>query len=335
MNRIFISYRSADGAKDASRLAEDLGAVFGAERVFLDREDLRGGSRWRAEIGRAIGHRPVVLLLVTPAFAGACHPDGRLRIDDADDPVRCEIESAIEAGAVIMPLRIDGTTMPAADRLPGSLRVITEQHALPLRTDDWVRVDLPRIVADIERLGVPRADPARASASQPGGRTRRVVGGAVLLSLMVLLGVLLADRTVPSPAPGASPASAAAGSLDGSWVLRTGAGKKIPLHIRDEAGRLELRSEPVRVDDDPAWTAYVESLAKSQGTTLTHVRYTAKGEVFGSEADLALIIASADGSFVVDSGNLHLGIHPDRAGFAGRMILNSGEAAAVTLVRSP
>mgnify|MGYP006198655169 CR=1 FL=1 len=119
---IALSYRSADGTKDASRLADDLGDAFGAGQVFLDRHDLRGGGSWREAIDNAIGKRPVVLLLITPAFFGARHDDGRLRIEDTDDPVRGEILSAIAAGATLMPLRVDGTPMPAADSLPEPLR---------------------------------------------------------------------------------------------------------------------------------------------------------------------------------------------------------------------
>ncbi len=42
--RIFISYRTADGVDKATALARDLGVVFGDEAVFLDKDDLRGGS---------------------------------------------------------------------------------------------------------------------------------------------------------------------------------------------------------------------------------------------------------------------------------------------------
>ena len=55
MNRIFISYRSSDGFKDATRLAVDLNRVFGKDQVFLDKQDLRGGSSWRDEIMGALG----------------------------------------------------------------------------------------------------------------------------------------------------------------------------------------------------------------------------------------------------------------------------------------
>ena len=351
MNRIFISYRSADGAKDASRLADDLGSAFGADHVFLDREDLRGGSGWRDEIARALDHRPIVLLLITPAFFGARHADGRLRIDDADDPVRCEILSALEAGAILMPLRVDGTAMPSADSLPEALRSVTEWHALLLRTDDWSRVDLPRIVADIQRLGVAPAvaNPVTSASDVPAGSRRPLAWVAAAFALAIVAGVMLAERSPPSPpspvavltsqavmvAPVRNTMAVSNASLDGPWILSGKNGERIPLHIRQRADQLSLRSEPVRIDDDPAWKSYIATLAESNGPRLTHIRLTAEGELFGDEADLSVIIVSADGSFVVDTGNLHLHLAPDRSGLTGRVALNSGDTDAVVLVRGP
>jgi hypothetical protein len=57
--------------------------------------------------------------------------------------------------------------------------------------------------------------------------------------------------------------------------------------------------------------------------------------LFGDEADLAVVIVSADGGFVVDTGNLHLHVAPDRSGLTGRVALNSGDTDAVVLVRGP
>ena len=48
MNRIFISYRSSDGKKDADRLCADLSRLYGADQVFFDKQDLRGGTSWRS-----------------------------------------------------------------------------------------------------------------------------------------------------------------------------------------------------------------------------------------------------------------------------------------------
>ena len=102
--RLFISYRTSDGADKATALARDLGRVFGDAMVFLDKDDLAGGSAWRDEIGRAIGRRPVLLLLLTPDLLGARAADDRLRIDDPADPVRRELEVALAAVARVIPV---------------------------------------------------------------------------------------------------------------------------------------------------------------------------------------------------------------------------------------
>ncbi|MFH1815332.1 MAG: toll/interleukin-1 receptor domain-containing protein [Pseudomonadota bacterium] len=329
MNRIFISYRSADGTKDASRLADDLGDVFGAEQVFLDRHDLRGGGSWREAIDSAIGDRPIVLLLITPAFFGARHDGGRLRIDDADDPVRGEIQSAIAVGATLMPLRVDGTPMPSADSLPGPLHSVTEWHALPLRTDDWSSVDLPRIVADIEQLGVPRAG-AKAVAGT-AGRRRLVLSSCIALAAVVGAGVLLRSGYPPAEAP--APVSAPVpNTLDGDWLLISADGQRTPAHLRQRGDEIELRSEPVRIDSRPEWATYIASLA-ADGTQLTHVRYTARGELFGDELDMALMLISGDGSFEVAGGNLHVRKSADARILDGKVSLNTGDEEAVRLER--
>ncbi|WP_305614492.1 toll/interleukin-1 receptor domain-containing protein [Methyloversatilis sp.] len=328
MNRIFISYRSADGTKDASRLADDLGDVFGAAQVFLDRHDLRGGGSWREAINNAIGNRPVVLLLITPAFFGARHEDGRLRIDDADDPVRGEIQSAIAAGATLMPLRVDGAPMPSAESLPAPLRTVTEWHALPLRTDDWSGVDLPRIVADIETLGVPRAAPEGVASTV--GTRRLVLSSGIALAAVAGAGVLLRSGYPPVDTP--APEPAVPNSLDGDWLLVSADGQRTPAHLRQRGDAVELRSEPVRVDSRPQWASYIASLA-ADGTQLTHVRYTARGEVFGNELDMALMLISGDGSFEVAGGNLHVRISADARMLEGKVSLNTGDEEVVRLER--
>ena len=109
--RIFISYRTADGLDKATALARDLGEVFGDQAVFLDKDDLRGGSAWRNQIHRALDARPV-LLLVTPQLISAVGSHGLPRIADADDPVRRELEIALEASARVIPVLCDGLNGP-------------------------------------------------------------------------------------------------------------------------------------------------------------------------------------------------------------------------------
>src|SRR5438270_10234006 len=105
--RVFISYRSSDGADKATALARDLDALFGQDQIFLDKDDLPAGSRWRDEIVRALHASPILLVLVTPNYLGARDGAGNRCIELPDDPIRDELASAISARAQIIPLLCD------------------------------------------------------------------------------------------------------------------------------------------------------------------------------------------------------------------------------------
>ena len=194
MNRIFISYRSSDGKKDANRLAEDLNRVFGDEQVFFDKHDLQGGAAWRGAIGEALGQRPVMLLLMTPDLVVAAHPEGGRRIDNADDPIRMELIAAHGHGALIVPLLTEGMVMPGAAVLPSDLRFLAEAHALKLRTDDWTH-DLGKLIADLTRQGVQPRGGAAGSQAEPTARELRATwvmfGVAAVLWLVIVTAVEL------------------------------------------------------------------------------------------------------------------------------------------------
>lgn len=169
---IFISYRSADGKKDAARLAEDLRDIFGAPQVFFDKHDLQGGSSWREQIGQALGQQPVVLLIISEQFFGARNEQG-LRIDQPDDPVRMEVIDSMRVGARLLPLLCEGVRMPSSASLPVELRSVPEAHALKLRTEDW-RADLLKLADRLVALGIaPLDDDWREQFTAPPGTARR------------------------------------------------------------------------------------------------------------------------------------------------------------------
>lgn len=197
MNRIFISYRSSDGFKDAARLAADLNRVFGGDQVFFDKQDLRGGSSWRDEIMGALGSKPIVLALITSDYFGAVDSAGR-RIDRADDPVGEELLAAFDANAKIIPLLSESVKMPPAGSLPERLQPITSRHALRLRSEDWNN-DLLRLVEDVVGGGVKVQDKdwRLSFGGAPQVRAGRWVAVGVM-AFLILVGIqlaLMSDKT--------------------------------------------------------------------------------------------------------------------------------------------
>jgi hypothetical protein len=201
MSRIFISYRRSDGTKDASRLAEDLGAIFGPEQVFFDQYDMQGGRSWREQILAAMDEPPVVaLLVITPNYFGE-QRNGQLRILGEEDAVRLELHHAMQVQAHLLPALTDLVSMPARSALPEELHGLPELHAPPLRSRDWRKTDLPELADAIIRLGIkPRwpdwrernGYPIRAGSSDSGTPdwTRWLRHPAVLAGLAVACGGL-------------------------------------------------------------------------------------------------------------------------------------------------
>lgn len=329
MNRVFISYRSADGKKDADRLCADLSRLYGADQIFFDKQDLRGGMAWRSAIEQALGTRPVVLLLITPALLDEQHPEGGRRIDRDDDPIVSEMRTARASGAIIVPLLTEGTLMPPMRDWPAALRFIPEAHALKLRTDDWAD-DVDRIVEDLTRHGIapPRSGPVpqpllQAPPGQPLHRSvlQRVQRafmwvGAFFVALIVLAIVFDDDSN----------------DLLGTWQSIDAQGRALSVHIDRQGEEFVLTSDPVPVNRDLGWQAYAQRL-RAQGIALDRLVYTARGPWNPQLLEGPMEVRSAAGSDPLDTGSLTLKPGSDRRSLEGELWSNGSQSAEPLLLR--
>jgi hypothetical protein len=316
--RIFISYRSSDGKDKATALARDLGAVFGDAQVFLDKDDLRGGSRWRDEVRQLLDQRPVLLLLMTPQLLAATDATGRLRIADPDDPVRRELADALEANAQIVPLLCDGfDAPPTTSQLPPPFDQIGERTWRKLRAYDW-QGDVQRLVDDLRALGVPalaRQEPVPADARPRHVWLGWALAGAVAVGLAGWL-------TLRASAPQA---------VSGEWATTVAGQPPMSFVFRQEGDKLVLTSKPVPVADRADWAEYRAFWRERSGTELTHLVYRGEGTLRTDPGvppaiDVALTIVSSPGDFPVDTGNLSASLDADGAVLNGKLWLNSAQA---------
>lgn len=137
MSSIFISYRRDDASGQAGRLFDRLTARFGADAVFMDVSDLQPGQDFVSEIARALRTTDVLLAVIGPQWAGAVGDAGRRRLDDPDDFVRREVETALRRGARTIPVLVRGARMPGAAALPESLRPLARLQAIELSDNRW------------------------------------------------------------------------------------------------------------------------------------------------------------------------------------------------------
>ena len=142
----FISYRRQDSASEAGRLYDSLRSRLRGEQVFRDIYALRPGEDYTAAINRVIAASDIVLVLIGTRWSNAVDETGRRRLDDPDDLHRREITTALQEGKVVVPVLVQGASMPAAAELPAALAALAERNAIELTDSRW-DYDVGRLLA--------------------------------------------------------------------------------------------------------------------------------------------------------------------------------------------
>jgi formylglycine-generating enzyme required for sulfatase activity len=151
MTAIFISYRRQDTKQIAGRIFDKLEARFGAGSVFMDTEGIPAGVDFHKFLDEAVARARIVLVLIGHGWAEAKNEAGQRRLDNPDDFVRIEVESALNRNIPAVPVLIDGAPMPPAEQLPEGMRAFLRFQAAPVDAGRDFHVHMDRLIADLER----------------------------------------------------------------------------------------------------------------------------------------------------------------------------------------
>ena len=135
--RIFICYRREDAAAYAGRIYDALVARYGADGVFLDVDTIPAGTDFTQALDAALENCRAVLAIIGRDWLAVVDPDGRRRLDDPNDYVRREIETALQRNLVVIPLLVHDTTMPTGNELPAGLQRLANRQAIELHDQGW------------------------------------------------------------------------------------------------------------------------------------------------------------------------------------------------------
>jgi glycerophosphoryl diester phosphodiesterase len=131
--RVFISYRRQETAWPARQLYEVLVAELGADRVFKDVDNIEPGDDFVERIQSAVGSCQVLLALIGPQWLTVMDGKGARRIDDPEDFVRLEVETALNRDDVrVIPILVDNAEMPTPQQLPRGLAGLTRRQAVEI-----------------------------------------------------------------------------------------------------------------------------------------------------------------------------------------------------------
>jgi glycerophosphoryl diester phosphodiesterase len=169
--RVFISYRRQETAWPARQLYEVLVAELGPDRVFKDVDDIEPGDDFVERIQSAVGSCEVLLALIGPQWLTVTDANQVRRIDDPEDFVRLELETALNRDDVrVIPILVDNARMPTPQELPTGLAALTRRQAVEI---DPVNFDTRRLLRVLNRtLNEVRDEPAGPSISGAGAGVR-------------------------------------------------------------------------------------------------------------------------------------------------------------------
>jgi hypothetical protein len=178
MKGIFVSYRREDSAGHAGRLFDRLAERFGKDTVFMDVEGIGPGTRFAEVIEKAVGACDVFLAVIGRHWLDCKDREGRRRLDDPQDFIRLETGSALARNVRVIPVLVEGASLPQRHELPEELQELTERQAIELRDTHW-NDDIEALIAKLEPGAKP---PPRASRT-----TRIAMTAGALLALAALL----------------------------------------------------------------------------------------------------------------------------------------------------
>ena len=150
--QIFISYRREDTADITGRIYDRLTFKYGMPAVFKDVDSIPLGSDFRKYLDSKIKECAVVLVVVGDDWMKKDPKTGAMRLDNPDDYVRIEIESALERGIPVIPLLVEGASMPTQERLPEKMQDFVYRQARVIGRDPDFRLHMDALIAELERI---------------------------------------------------------------------------------------------------------------------------------------------------------------------------------------
>ena len=205
--QIFISYRRGDSGPYARNLYDGLTQQFGEGSVFYDIDSIAPGRDFVEVLDDTLRRADVLLVVIGPSWLDVVDAQGARRLDDADDYVRLEVETALARRDLrVIPVLVGGAEMPAVDSVPEPLAPLCRRNAMSLIDDHW-RSTMGELVDVLERVRSDLTAPAPADDSPTA-----VVEGAPVGPVAAATGteppppspVTTASAPAPSPPPTSS-----------------------------------------------------------------------------------------------------------------------------------
>ena len=124
---------------------------FGEHSVFRDIDSIEPGLDFVEAVQRAVGSCEVLLAVIGKSWLTATDETGRSRLHDPYDYVRMEISTALNRDTRVIPVLVQGASMPSADELPNDLTPLARRNAFELHDTSW-REEVARLITTLDKV---------------------------------------------------------------------------------------------------------------------------------------------------------------------------------------
>jgi len=179
MDKIFISYRRDDCQDVVGRIYDQLVQRFGVGKVFKDVNDIPPGVDFRKHLSDTIEECTILLAVIGPKWTNATNQAGHKKLEDAEDFVRVEIELGMARDIKVIPVLVNGASMPSTDQLPDSMKDFAFLNAMSVRPDPDFHHDMERLIEIWERTFTPTENEANFDEEKRGIKFTASIGGGL------------------------------------------------------------------------------------------------------------------------------------------------------------
>lgn len=150
MAKIFISYRREDSQYQADKLHSVLKTYVNDPRhdIFIDIDNIPFGVDFVEHLENKVAECEVLLAVIGDRWWNEDDTTGAPRIDNPKDFVRIEIAAALSRGVPVVPVLLDGASMPSEDALPEDLKPLARRNGIPVQRTSF-DTDVARLVSGL------------------------------------------------------------------------------------------------------------------------------------------------------------------------------------------
>src|SRR6516164_5197622 len=128
--QIFISYLREESRWSAGRLYDRLCIHFDRKQIFMDIDAIALGEDFVEAIENTVAKCDVLIAVIGNNWLTSKDDQGNRRLDSPEDFVRMEIGAALKRKIRVIPVLLDGASMPRPTDLPEDLKLLVRRNAL-------------------------------------------------------------------------------------------------------------------------------------------------------------------------------------------------------------